>query len=206
MSGKIFVISAACGAGKSSLVSAVLEELQGTWPLKYIVTYTTRAPRNTEKQGQDYNFIDMSEFERRISQGFFLEWSNAYTAYYGSPASIVHEKDKGTSCILILDRAGAQAVIQKVPEAVLIWIEVPLEVLKDRLVMRATENSEYIERRLAQSKIEIELECHNPLYHYKIVNDNFQVAKNQLKMILIQELSKSYQDSRITPNASKASN
>jgi guanylate kinase len=190
MIGKIFVISAPCGAGKSSLVSSVIEELQKEWPIESVITYTTRKPRNNERHGQDYYFIDIPAFEQCIQEGFFLEWSNAYTAYYGSPRSILNEINNGKSFTIILDRAGARILKSLVPEAVLIWIEVPFELLQERLLRRATENSEQLERRLERSRIEIEQEKQDPLYHHIVVNKKFQVAKYQLKEIIERELQR----------------
>ncbi len=189
MTGKIFIISAPCGAGKSSLVSAVIEELQQDIPVEQVITYTTRSPRQNEENGRDYHFIDRDEFERRIKDDFFIEWSNAYTAYYGSPRSIVEDCKKGRSFMIILDRAGAEQVIQKAPEVVLIWIEVSsITQLKERLIRRATENIEHIQKRLERSKFEIALEHREPLYHYKIINDDFGTAKLQLMTIVMHEL------------------
>lgn len=186
MMGHIFIVSAPCGAGKSSLVSAILEELQHDWQIHQVVTYTTRKPRQNERDGRDYNFIDIHDFERRIKDGFFLEWSNAYGSYYGSPQSILEDRKKGVSFILILDRAGAQQVVQKVPDAVCIWIEVSsIGLLRDRLLCRATETTVQIEKRLEQSTIEMALERHASFYHYKVVNDDFGSAKLQLMTIML---------------------
>src|SRR3990167_6495680 len=103
MIGKIFIISAPSGAGKSTLVAATLANLEKEWPIERVVTYTSKNPRNNEVPGQDYHFIKVDEFERRIKQGFFLEWSNAYGTYYGSPRSIVNQVANGYSYIGIID-------------------------------------------------------------------------------------------------------
>lgn len=190
MSGKLFIVSAPCGAGKSTLVKAILEELRFDVPIEQVITYTTRAPRKNEEHGRDYYFIDSNDFEQRMKGGFFLEWSNAYGAYYGSARSIMDECKKGKSFLLILDRAGAQRVLATMPQAVLIWIEVSsFSHLKDRLMLRATETTEQIEKRLVRSKIEIELERQEPLYHYTVKNDDFGTAKLNLLTIVMQELA-----------------
>ena len=189
MTGKIFIISAPCGAGKSSLVAAAIDQLKGQWPIEQVITYTTRNPRQNERNGHDYNFIDSAEFERHIASGFFLEWSNAYTAYYGSPRSIINESKKGTSFMLIVDRVGAQKIITQIPDAILIWIEVTLADLEKRLLKRATESRQQIKKRLAQSQIEIKLEEQKPLYHYRVINDDFKVATAQLVTIIGEQLN-----------------
>lgn len=189
MTGKIFVISAPSGAGKTSLVAAAINYLQGCVPIRQVATYTTRKPRKNEQQGRDYNFIDIADFRRRIQEDFFLEWSDSYTAYYGSPARVTQEAKEGKSSILILDRAGARAVKERISNAILIWIEVPLEIVRQRLLQRATENLSTIERRLRQSQIEIVSEQKQPLYHYTIVNDIFEVAVAQLITIIEKELA-----------------
>ncbi len=189
MVGKLFIISAPCGAGKSTLVTAVLDELQPEWPIEQVITYTTRAPRAGEEDGENYHFIDVHGFEQRIKQDFFLEWSNAYAAYYGSPRSIVQEMQEGRSFLLILDRAGAEQVIQQVPDAILIWLELSSMVqLKERLMRRATESPDHIERRLRRAYIEITLERNQPLYHHIIMNDDFGTAKLQLLTCILAEL------------------
>ncbi len=185
MNGKIFIISAPCGAGKSSLVSVVHKGLRCDFSIEPVITYTTRKPRGQEQEGLEYYFLDIHEFKRRIQKNFFLEWSDAHTAYYGSPQSLVEERQKGRSFLLIVDRVGAQKIIAQVPDVVLIWIEVPsLMILKERLLKRSTESDEQIERRLKQSKIEIELEQQKPLYHYKVMNDNFENAAAKLTAII----------------------
>lgn len=199
MIGKLFVISAACGAGKSTLVKAVLEELRFTVPIEPVITYTTRLPRQNEEQGRDYYFIDINDFERRIQDGFFLEWSNAYGAYYGSPRSLLNACQQGRSFMFILDRAGVEQLLQQGTDTVLIWIEVSsMAQLKDRLARRATETEGQIERRLQRAKIEIELERQKPIYHYRIINDDFGTAKLALLTIVLQELAEKSSKKKLT--------
>ena len=191
MVGKIFIISAPSGAGKSTLVAATLVNLEKEWPIERVVTYTSKNPRNNEVPGQDYHFIKVDEFERRIKQGFFLEWSNAYGTYYGSPRSIVNQVANGYSYIGIIDRVGASKIKAQFPQAVLVWIEAPsLQELSRRLVSRGTETDEQIAKRLARAKIEIDLEMADPIYDHLLVNDQFVKAQKELEDLIVGYLEK----------------
>ena len=185
MDGKIFIVSAPSGAGKSSLVAATLANLQKEWPIERVVTYTTKKPRNNELPGRDYHFIEVDDFERRISQGFFLEWSNAYGAYYGSPRAVVERMILGYSYISILDREGARQIKAQVPQAILVWIEVPsFNELVSRLRQRGTETDEQIEKRLSCARVEIDLEKAGSIYQYVVMNDEFSRAQQELESLM----------------------
>ena len=189
MKGTLFIVSAPSGAGKSSLVKSVLENMQLQWPIERGLTYTTRQPRSGEQNGRSFHFIENHEFERHVQDDFFLEWSNAYLAYYGTPCSIVKELEKGLSFVLVIDRVGAQKVLDRVTDAVLIWIEAPsISALRERLTQRKTDSLQQVERRLQRACIEIDLEQKKPLYRYHLINDNFELAAEQLTAILVQEL------------------
>lgn len=187
--GKLFIVSGPSGVGKTTLVKAIITRLYPTYPIERIVTYTSKKMRLGEKEAQDYYFISHSEFEGKITQGFFLEWSTAYNAYYGSPRSILGDLSRGKSCILIIDRIGAQKIVAHVKDPVLIWLTVScLDILRDRLYMRGTENDEKIARRLERAKIEIEDEQNKPFYKYYVCNDDFKKAVVMLEEIIRQEL------------------
>lgn len=190
MNGSLFIISAPSGAGKTSLIHALLDELKSQYPLERVVTYTSKAPREGEVDGQDYHFVSNEFFEQKIKDGFFLEWSTDYAAYYGTPAEIIKKLEGGTSLILIIDRRGAQQILAQIPSAVAIWIyTADLEVLKKRLTARGTESEAQIEQRFEQAKIEIELESAKSLYHYHLLNDNFLTTAEHLKNIILETLS-----------------
>lgn len=189
MKGKLFIISAPSGAGKTTLVHRVLADLENEVTLQRVITYTTKAPRPEEKEGQDYHFVSKEQFDQLLGQGFFMEYSKAYTDYYGSPSCVIEGLSQGTSYILIVDRVGAQEIIKKVPDAILIWIETPsLEILRQRLADRRTDSPERIERRLFRAQQEITLEKTTPLYTYHMVNDLLNEAVSELKAILCQEI------------------
>lgn len=187
--GKLFIISAPSGAGKTTLVSAVLNKWQGGRSVERVITYTSKKPRAGEVDGRDYHFLSQGEFERRIKEGFFIEWSDAYGAYYGSPRYIFDEIKQGKSYILIIDRIGAQQIVQNYSDLVLVWIyTVSLQVLRERLIARATEGKSDLAHRLEQAGKEIELEFQQKLYDYHILNDDFNIAVDQLLSVFLTEL------------------
>jgi guanylate kinase len=199
MKGKLFIISAPSGAGKTTLVSAVIARLNPSILIERLVTYTTRKPRLYEEDGIDYHFLTVPEFEARLRQGFFFDWSSAYGAYYGAPVYAL-DKLRHISLIGIFDRAGVQRLIGK-PDFrdffVPIWIHVPLQTLEKRLIARNSESKEQIERRLLIAQNEIEAEQHEPLYRYHIVNDKLDNALVQCELIIRSELIKNNPKTRL---------
>ncbi len=190
MAGKLFIISAPSGAGKTTLVDAVTQRISRHNVIERVVTYTTKSPRPGEQHNKEYHFISSDEFEQRIEQDFFIEWSTAYGHYYGSPRSIVQGLEKGKSLILIIDRIGAQKIVNQV-DVILIWVyTVSMQVLYNRLTARGTETHKQINQRLAQAAWEIEEEQRNPLYHYHLLNDDFNKAAHELEKILRYEFKK----------------
>jgi guanylate kinase len=184
--GTLFLISAPSGAGKTALVSSLLNAFSYSFALKKVITYTCRPARAQERQGYDYHFITPAEFEERITQGFFLEWSQSYGTYYGSPASIKEALAKGISLIMIVDRAGLASMLHLMPQAVRIWIEVPsLAILKERLLLRATDTPERIEQRLQLAVQEMEDEKIKKWAHHSLMNDNFDLALDHLKSLVL---------------------
>jgi len=197
VAGKLFVISSPSGAGKTTLVNEVLERLSGQFSIDRVITYTSRKTRSNEIQGSHYHFISSQEFEKKLQEDFFLEWSGRYGNYYGTPRHILAELDQGVSKILIIDRLGAERVIEiaQDPSPILtekvtsIWIDVPnLQELERRLVGRGQESQLQIKRRLELAKQEIEKEKSFPLYDYKILNDNFSTATKALENLICSEL------------------
>ncbi len=193
MTGKLFIVSAPSGAGKTTLVNAVLDKLSSKYPIERVITYTTKKPRAGEVNGRDYYFLSVLEFERKIKENFFLEWSTAYGTYYGSPRSIVTQLKKGTSYILIIDRRGAEQIIKQTNHAILIWIYTRnLDIVRTRLIKRGTENSAQIASRLIQAQKEIALEQQNRLYSYHILNDEFDDAVDVLEGLIEEKMRKSH--------------
>lgn len=191
VSGKLFIISAPSGAGKTTLVNAILNEENIGRNLERVITYSSKRPRPGEINGRDYHFVSHEEFERLIEQEFFIEWSSAYGAYYGSPASIIDRLASGKSFIMILDRTGAQAIKAAIKNAILIWIQVPtLEDLRARLHHRGQDLPDSVERRLVLAEKEIQNERDFPVFEQYVMNNNFENAVQQLKNIIALSLNK----------------
>jgi len=187
--GKLFVVSAPSGSGKTCLVNEVLKACGQKVFLKRAITYTTRPPREGEVDGEHYHFISVEKFKEKIDQGSFLEWSTWYDHYYGSPVSLVKDIQEGKSFVAILDRSGAKDVFKAYKDACLIWIEPPsIEVLKERLVKRGEDSDATIENRLRKAAIEIAQEKDEQFYAYHIVNDDYETAKNDMIKIFNQVL------------------
>ncbi len=188
--GRLFIVSSSSGAGKSSLVDALLHRINNVNVLSRVITYTSKEPRKGERPGLDYHFISSREFEENIQNGFFLEWSGRYGHYYGSPFSIITELKAGKSLILIVDSLGARNIGRIISNTVLIWIDIPsILILEERLRMRNTETEEQIIKRLVLAQQELEPE-HTNFFHYKIVNDVFEKALQEIELIVFKALKK----------------
>jgi guanylate kinase len=192
MAGKLFVISAPSGAGKTTLACALIERFGRCFDLKRVITYTSKTARCVEVNGCDYHFLSAEEFETKINEGFFIEWSKAYDAYYGCPCAIIDHIREGSSYILVIDRVGAEQIAKKCDCAVLIWLYTnSVDDLRDRLCARNTDSPECIERRLNRAKEEIALEISNPIYRYHVLNSDFESALERLVTIIKRELYQS---------------
>ncbi len=189
--GRLFVISASSGAGKTSLVTQALKQLKKDHDISRVVTYTTREPRPNEVNGTDYHFISSEDFNKKNYEDFFLETSEMYDSSYGSPASINTELKRGKSLIIITDRSGARALAKEVPSSILIWITVPdFDTLKQRMKSRGTEDAKQTEKRLKLAQQEMDEEQKQPLFQYHLVNDEFDRALAELMLIITDEIGK----------------
>lgn len=179
--GTVFVISAPSGAGKTTLCKRLLQELQG---IDFSVSFTTRAPREGEREGVDYCFIDREEFERRRRKGGFVEWALVDGQMYGTSGAAVKEATaRGHDIVLDIDTQGAENIRRLIPDAVLIFIMPPSrDALKERLTRRATDTPETVARRLSLARGEVEK---SPLYDYVVINDDLDVAYDQLRAIVV---------------------
>ena len=171
--GKLFIISAPSGAGKTTLAAAVRKQLNDTIPLLKVVTYTTRQPRQGEKDGVDYHFVTEEAFLKLKRDNNFLE-TNCYNhTWYGSPRSVLDACAQGESFLMVLDPNGARSVLGQAPEAILMWIVPPsIQALRERLTARGTESEKEVDSRLAIAQQELENEINHPLFHFRVVNDD----------------------------------
>jgi guanylate kinase len=184
--GRLFVVSAPSGAGKTSLCQALVAAVQG---LRHSVSCTTRPARPAEVEGRDYHFVDEAAFRGMIKEGAFLEWAEVYGHLYGTPrASLRQWREQGLDVLLDIDTQGASQIRRLEPEAVSIYILPPsLEVLRRRLEDRRSDSPDEIARRLRKAKEEVK---HYRDYMYVIVNDNFQASVRQLDCIVQAERSR----------------
>lgn len=193
LQGNLYIISAPSGAGKSSLISALLKRAN-SHKMMVSVSHTTRPPRPGEQEGVHYYFVSHSEFEDLIAQHAFLEYAKVFGGnYYGTSLFAIEENlAKGIDVFLDIDWQGAQQIRQKVPSVKSIFILPPsLPELERRLVGRGQDSKEVIAERMSKAISEI---SHYDEYDYVIVNDNFEQALADLQSILQAErLTKAYQ-------------
>ena len=178
--GNLFIITAASGAGKTSLVGELLRKDQ---QVKLSVSHTTRAPRPGEQDGVHYHFVSESQFLEILSAGGFLESADVHGAKYGTSQSRVDTAlQAGHDVILEIDWQGAIQVRKVYPQAISVFILPPsLEALKERLNNRGQDSSEVIQKRLAAARDEM---SHVVEFDYVTINDNFEVALQDLMAII----------------------
>lgn len=181
--GTLFVVSAPSGAGKTSLVRALLEADPG---IRLSVSYTTRAPRPGEIDGEHYHFVDGARFETMVAQGAFVEYARVFDNAYGTAEAALREVlEQGQDLLLEIDWQGARQVRERLSEAVFIFIMPPsLEALEVRLRGRGQDTETVIARRMAQARDEL---SHHDEYDYLIVNDVFDRALRDLQAIVTAE-------------------
>ncbi|MAS58133.1 MAG: guanylate kinase [Gammaproteobacteria bacterium] len=180
---KLIVIAAPSGAGKTSLIKALLEDLND-FKLNLSISFTTRKKRIDETEGESYFFIDKKEFKNRLKKKEFLENAKVFGNLYGTSRSWVEQQiKKGCNVLLELDWKGAAQVKSAYPSAITIFVLPPsYKELKLRLLERGQDRAEVIETRLAEAKEEI-LQGKN--FDFLIVNDVFDNALADLKTIVL---------------------
>ena len=178
--GNIFIISAASGTGKTTLVSRLLQQHRD---IRVSVSHTTRAPREGEQHGQHYYFVDTTEFERLIGEGAFLEHAKVFDNYYGTGVKSVQLlQEQGFDVILEIDVQGAEQVRRALPDAISIFILPPsFAILTERLRGRGTDAPEVVAKRLNKAREEIEQSL---LFDYTVVNDDLATAEADLYHII----------------------
>ncbi|WP_299981332.1 guanylate kinase [Desulfobacula sp.] len=183
--GKLFVLSAPSGAGKTTLVRKVLSRFKN---LSYSISHTTRSPRKNEQEGVDYFFITPVEFEQKIILDHWLEWAKVHDNYYGTSKEFVRScLEKGQSLLLDIDVQGAGQIMTSDMDLVSIFIMPPsFEILSQRLESRGTDSRQVIARRLENAKSEI---ARKDLYQYVVVNDDLDEAIEALCSIFKKEMA-----------------
>jgi guanylate kinase len=187
MAGILFIISAPSGSGKSTLVAQVRSLVEG---LDFSVSYTTRAPRGSETDGREYHFTTRETFRQMVENGEFLEWAEVFGNYYGTAFSALeHARTAGKDLLLDIDVQGAKQIMERLPEAVSIFILPPNpQVLEMRLRNRSeaehvTEKL-LIELRLKQAREEVKRVWD---YKYALVNDVLDQATAEMRAIVLYE-------------------
>ena len=181
--GLIFIISAPSGAGKTTLVKEVIQQLQG---LQFSVSFTTRLPRPNEREGEDYHFVSHAVFQKMVEKNEFLEWAEVLGNRYGTPRPDLKKlESEGIDLILDIDTQGAKKAMKEIAQPTLIYLLPPsLKVLRERLMNRGVDSLEMVKFRLSNARRDIE-EAY--WYHYVIVNDRMGDAIEKLKSIIISE-------------------
>jgi guanylate kinase len=183
MKGRLFVITAPSGAGKSSLIKALLKDDAS---LRLSISYTTRAPRPGEQNGREYHFVDDGEFLAMRERGEFLESAEVHGNRYGTAKRVIGDAlGRGHDLLLEIDWQGARQVRELHPDYVGIFILPPsLEELERRLRGRGQDAESVIQRRLANARDEL---THADEFKYRIINKDFEAAKGELSEIIRKE-------------------
>jgi len=180
MNGLLFVVTAPSGAGKTSLISALLADDRA---LTLSVSYTTRRPRPGEQNGREYHFVDLPRFEAMLERGEFLESAEVHGHRYGTSQKVIDEvRARGRDLVLEIDWQGAEQVRRLYPESIGIFILPPsMAELEHRLRARAQDADEVIRRRLKNAAAEM---SHAAEFKYAIINNNFDDARQDLRAIV----------------------
>ena len=185
--GKLVVVSGFSGAGKGTLMKALMEQYGEHYALS--VSATTRDPRPGEKDGVDYFFMTTEKFKQMIGADELIEYAQYVKNYYGTPKAYVQQQlDLGKNVILEIEIQGAMQIKAKNQEAVLVFVTPPsFEELRNRLVGRGTETADVIESRLKRASEEAE---GMPSYDYILVNDQVEDCVDRLHQIILSERAK----------------
>lgn len=181
--GKLFVLSGPSGVGKTTIRKEIPRLLPD---IHLSVSCTTRKRREGETEGQDYFFVDESQFEDMLSNGKLLEWANVHGNMYGTPSEPIEKVlSEGEDSLLVIDVHGAAQVRDARPDSVLIFLMPPsIEELKRRLMGRNTESEESIKVRLDNAMHEIELSLK---YDYKVINSDVGQATEEIIKIITED-------------------
>lgn len=181
-SGELFIVSSASGAGKTTLCHRLRDEFPA---LSLSISYTTRKARGRERDGVDYHFIDVAQFEAKIQRNDFAEYARVHDNLYGTSIESIEEaRGRGLDLLFEIDVQGARQLQEHFPDAVTSVFVLPpsLDELERRLRGRGTDRLEVIERRLAVAKAEM---SHYGAYDYVIINDELDRAYDEIRAIYV---------------------
>ncbi|MCT4606410.1 MAG: guanylate kinase [Marinisporobacter sp.] len=178
--GLLLVISGPSGTGKGTVCKELLKIEKD---IKLSISATTREPRNGERNGVNYHFLEKDVFERQIEQGEFLEYAKVYDNYYGTPKKyVIDEIKEGNNVLLEIDIQGALQVKEKYPKGIFIFILPPsMNELKKRIVGRGTESEEAIQKRFGSALDEIN---YVKEYDYFVINDEVKEAVKKIRALI----------------------
>lgn len=178
----IIIISSPSGAGKSTIVKALMD---GDKNLLMSISATTRAPRGQEVNGREYYFLSKEDFENKIKNNEFFEYAKVFDNYYGTLKSQIEEKFKNNKDVILdIDYQGAELISKQLPKEKLLKIFIlppSMEILEERIRKRGENSEEDIQKRLKKAKIEIE---YSKDYDYVIVNDQLEEAYSKIRSII----------------------
>jgi len=195
-SGTLFIIAAPSGAGKTSLVKALSKK---TNSLSISTSHTTRQPREDEREGEDYFFIEEKKFTDLIKENYFLEYAKVFDNYYGTSRSLVEsEIEAGRNVILEIDWQGAKQVKSVGLEIISIFILPPnYQALRERLLNRKKDNIQTIERRMSAALEEI---SHYKEFDFIVINDDFEQTLTKLNEIIVSPSTNLHRQSNFYDN------
>jgi guanylate kinase len=178
-----FVLSAGSGAGKTTLSLRLLERVPG---LALSISFTTRPPRGSERDGVEYHFVDEPTFKRMIDHGELIEWAHVHDQHYGSGYSATESRlAQGIDLLFDIDVQGGEQLKKRFPESCLVWIDTPSwAVLEQRLRGRGTDSEAAIQKRLINARAE-QARAHQS-YDHIVVNDDLERATLELIALLEQ--------------------
>jgi guanylate kinase len=179
--GTLYVFAAPSGAGKTSLVKALVDKSDG---IEVSVSHTTRAPRPGEVDGVNYHFTDVAAFNAMVNEGAFLEHAQVFDNFYGTAGANIKERlAAGVDVILEIDWQGARQVRQQFPDSLGVFILPPSrQALEDRLRGRGQDGDEVIARRMQDAVSEM---SHYAEFDFLVINDDFDTALEELEAIII---------------------
>ena len=183
----LFIVSGPSGAGKSSLSQRLVSECAD---LEVSVSYSTRAPRGQERDGEHYHFVDPAEFQRMVGDGEFAEWAEVHGNFYGtSRARVDAALSSGRSLLFDIDYQGAESLLSSYPTHAVATMVLPpnMRVLEDRLRGRGTDAEDVVARRMSIARSEI---ARTSYFDHVLVNDDFDLAYVELRAIYTASLAK----------------